>query len=206
MISDVYDSVVHVFREYGCPAVVYLGEQFADQHIEPMSVVMWQTSDEYTGQLASVAIDPNSPTGRIYINPRPLKTRRCGVTARLWAQAKQQRDAQSQYRADLAYLDALVNQFCIALNYITAGINEIKGGMAAKGNASTVVAGLGYDLMTTIDIPIVDAKWPAQALDKCTETWLHHTATAEISVAAAPAVSKPPFPPTIVFPVPTAEE
>ncbi len=201
MISDVYDSVVEVFCKYGCPAKVYLGEQYADQHIETLSVVMWQTSDQYAGQIASVDVGPNTPTGHLYINPRPLKTRRCGVTARLWAQAKTQSNAQDQYRADLAYLDALINQFCIALNYITAGINEIKGGMAAKGNASTVVAGLGYDLMTAIDIPIVDAKWPAQQLDKCTETWLHHTATAEVSVAAK--IGEPPYAPNVVFPVPT---
>ncbi len=204
MISDVYDSVVEVFKTYGCPAPVYLGEQFADQHLAPLCVVMWQTADQYAGQLASVPVGPDTPTGRLYINPRPLKTRRCGVTARLWAQAPQQRSPQDQYRADLAFLDALINQFCIALNYITAGINEIKGGMAAKGNAAASVAGLGYDLMTAIDIPIVDAKWPAQQLDKCTSTWLHHTATAEISVAAE--IGDPPFAPTIVFPVPTTEE
>ncbi len=204
MISDVYDSVVQVFKAYDCPAVVYLGEQLADQHIAPLSVTMWQTSDQFIGQNASVPVGPDTPTGRLYINPRPLKTRRCGVTARLWAQATKQRSPQDQYRADLAYLDALVNQFCIALNYITAGINEIQGGMAAKGNAATVVAGLGYDLMTTIDIPIVDAKWPALALDKCTETWLHHTATAEISIAAK--VGDPPYAPNVVFPVPTSEE
>jgi hypothetical protein len=201
MISDVYDSVVQVFCTYGCPAPVYLGQQYADQHLAPLSVVMWQTDDQFSGQNASVPVGPDTPTGRLYLNPRPLKTRRCGVTARLWAQAKPQRSAQDQYRADLAYLDALINQYCIALNYITAGINEIKGGMAAKGNAAAGVAGLGYDLFTSIDIPIVDAKWPAEALDKCTETWVHQTATAVISVAAE--IGDPPFAPNVVFPVPT---
>lgn len=202
MISDVYDSVVEVFKRYGCPARVYLGEQYASQHTETLCVVMWQTSDQFTEQLASVT--PSQAI--VYIDPRPLKTRKCGVTARLWATAPQQRERGDQYRADLAYLDALINQFAIALHYIGAGINEMKGGMAAANNAAADVAGLGYDFQCSIEIPIIDAKWPAQALDKCTQTWLHHTATADITIAGKVDPEPPFYQDGIRFPVPTATE
>lgn len=202
MISDVYDSVVELFQRYGCPAPVYLGKQFADQNTEPLCVVMWQTDDKYGGQIASVT---PTQTG-LYINPRPLKTRSCGLSVRLWASAPEQKNAQDQYRADLAFLDALINQFAIALNYIASGINEMSGGMAAAGNAASVISGLGYDLTCTVDIPIIDAPWPAQALDKCTETWVHRPGTAEITVSGKVDPDPPFYQPGIVFPVPTVEE
>ncbi len=203
MISDMYDSVVELFKHYGCPAPVYLGEQYATQHTETMCVVMWQTSDQFAEAVPSA---PSPTQTGLYINPRPLKTRRCGLKVRMWAKAPKQRNAQDQYRADLAWLDALVNQFCIALNYITAGINELQGGVAAAGNASAAVAGLGYDLTCLVDVPIIDAKWPAQALDKCTETWQHMPATAEITISGKVDPEPPYYQPGIVFPVPTATE
>ena len=199
MISDVYDSVVELFNTYKCPAPVFLGKQYADQYIAPLSVVMWQTRDQFAEQIASY-----TPTQRgLYVNPRPLATRRCGFTARLWATAPVQRNTQDQYRADLAWLDALVNQFVIALRYIGAGISAADAGMAAAGNAAADVSGLGYDLECHLDIPIVDAPWPAQGLDKCTETWKHSPATAEITVSGKVDPAPPYFQPGIVFPVPT---
>lgn len=201
MISDVYDSVIEAFKQYGCPAPVYLGEQYADQHLAPLCVVMWQTDDLFTEQIASVTM----PMQSMYINPRPIKTRRCGLRARLWATAKPQRNAEDQYRADLATLDALLNQFIVALQHTVPGIYELRGGHAAKGNAATVTSGLGYDLDCLIDIPIIDAPWPAQALDKCATTWKYGRGTAEITISGKVDPAPPYFQPAIVFPVPTEE-
>lgn len=202
MISDVYDSTVELFKRYGCPAQVFLGPQWLDQYIPPLSVVLYQTRDQFGEQVASY-----TPTQRgLYVNPRPLATRACGFTARLWATAPTQRNSEDQYRADLAWLDALVNQFVIALRYIGAGISSAEGGMAAKGNAAADVSGLGYELECRLDIPIIDAPWPAQGLDNCSQTWRHARATAEITVSGKVDPEPPFYQPGIVFPVPTPEE
>lgn len=203
MISDVYDTMVELFKRYGCPAPVYLGEQYASQHIETMSVVMWQTRDKFAEKSPTLVVTPAQGG---YVNPLPIKTRRCGLAARLWATAPEQRNPSDQYRANLAWLDALVNQFCIGLHYIAQGISEFEGGVAAAGNAAADVAGLAYDLTCLIDIPIVDAHWPARALDKCTETWIHRPATAEITISGKVDPAPPFYQPGIVFPVPTATE
>jgi hypothetical protein len=202
VISDVYDSLVHLFKAYGCPAPIYLGEHWKDQHLPPLSVVIWQTNDVFAPQGASV-----TPLQRgMYINPRPVATRRCGLNAQLWATAPEQRDPCDQYRADLAWLDALVNQFVVGLQAIASGIHVVSGGVHAPGNAGSVRSGLGYDMTSMVDIPIVDAPWPAQQLDKCTTTWMYRPATAEITIAGNVDPNPPHYQPGIVFPVPTATE
>lgn len=204
MISDLYDAICQAFKRYGCPAPIYLGEQWRSQHTIPLRVVMWQgkdsPADQFTPQLAASL----TPTQRIqFINPRPVATRRCGFSVELWATAPNTKDTRDQYRANLAYLDALVNQFCAALQQLTSGIFEVESGRAAAGNADADVSGLGYTLQCLCDVPIIDVPWPAQQLDKCSETWAYGQASAEISVTTAtepPVVSPPPFP------VPTPEE
>ncbi len=203
MISDVYDSIVEVFKVYGCPAPVFLGQQFADQHTGTLCVVMWQNDDLFAEALPSVQIWPNQ---HMYINPRAIKTRRCGLVARMWATSPTpHRSAQDQFRADTAYLDALINQFIVALQHSVPGIYELRGGKAAAGNAAADVAGLGYDLHCLINVPILDAAWPAQGLDKCTSTWVHGRGTAIVNVKAVPVVGGEPYPPNVTFPVPTEE-
>lgn len=202
MISDLYDSIVELFKVYGCPAPIYLGEQFKDQHTETLCVVLWQTDDKFTPQLASV-LPPI--TRALYLNPRPIATRKCGLNARLWATAPPQKDPQDQYRADLAYLDALVNQFAIALQQLASGISDIEGGMAADGNAAAVRSGLGYDLVCRVDVPVIDAPWPAQQLDECSKTWEHRPATALITISGKVDPEPPHFQPGTTFPVPTED-
>jgi hypothetical protein len=202
VISDVYDCIVEAFRRYKCPANVYLGEQFRAQHTGPLRVVIYQgqssPADQFTGALPAQLL----PTQTIqYINPRPVATRRSGFSAELWATAPKQRSAVDQYRADLAYLDALVNQFGVALQQLASGIFMIQSGVAAAGNADAAVAGLGYTLQCVIDVPIIDAEWPAQQLSKCTETWAHHPATAEVSVQDTQ--TEEVVPPVFSVPTPT---
>lgn len=203
MISDVYDSVVDAFRRYGCPAVVYLGSQYQPQNTETLRVVLHQTIDQFASPLPS--LNPIATQQYMYgaINPRPVATRRCGVEAELWATAPTQRDPQDQYRADLAYLDALVNQFVVALQQIASGLFVIEGGQAGPGNGAAGAAGLGYVVKAMIDIPVIDAPWPKEQLDRCTETWVHRPAVAEITISGKVDPEPPNFQPQPPFRVPT---
>lgn len=181
MISDVYDQVVRAFRAYECPAEVFLGKQYLAQHTKTLRVVMWQDQDAFAPPLPSLPA-ARQATQLQPINPRPVATRKCGVHAQLWATAPEQTDPADQYRANLAYLDALVNQFVVVLQQLTSGIYVVSGGQAPEGQDGADIAGLGYDMLFTIDVPVFDTPWPAQQLSKCSETWLERPATAEISV------------------------
>ncbi len=206
MISDLYDSVVEVFRRYGCPAAVYLGSQYQSQHTETLRVVIVQETDSYAPPLPSLS--PLATQQYMYgvINPRPVGTRKCGFFVELWATAPQQRDPQDQYRADLAYLDALINQFAVALQQTASGIHVLEGGQAGPGNGAAGSAGLGYVLRVSVDVPIIDAKWPAQQLSACTETWVHRPATADITIAGNVDPESPHYQPQPPFRVPTPTE
>lgn len=203
MISDLYDSLVHAFRAYKCPAPIYLGEQFRAQNTGPMRVVIWQGKDSPADQFTPQIAASLSPTQTLqYINPRPVATRKCGFSVELWATAPTQKNAQDQYRADLAWLDALVNQFVVSLQQIASGIYQVNGGKAAAGNADASVLGLGYTMLCVCDIPIIDAAWPAQQLSECSKSWEYGAATADISI------ENQAEPPTVSprFTVPTPEE
>lgn len=203
MISDVYDSMVEAFRRYGCPAAVYLGSQYQAQNTETLRVVLHQTIDQFAPPLPSLT--PIATQQYMYgaINPRPVATRRCGVEAELWATAPLQRDPQDQYRADLAYLDALVNQFVVVLQQLTSGIFVVEGGQAGPGNGAAGSAGLGYVIKALIDVPVIDAAWPREQLDKCTETWAHRPARADITISGKVDPEPPHFQPQPPFRVPT---
>lgn len=205
MISDLYDSMVRAFRAYGCPAPIYLGKQFADQHTGPFRVVLWQDADTFGQANPSLPAAAQAATKQA-INPRAVATRRCGVVANLWATAPVQRSAQDQYRADLAYLDALVNQVCVALQQLASGVFIMSAGMAAAGNDNADVAGLGYELRFSVDVPIIDAAWPAQQLSECTKTWIEAPATAEITIEKrVPPLDPPTYQGEPPFTVPTPE-
>jgi len=147
--------------------------------------------DQFTPELASTF----TPSQLLqYINPRPVATRKCGLSAELWATAPKQRNADDQFRANQAYLDALVNQYMCVMQQIVSGLFVVQSGLAAAGNADATVAGLGYRLQMLIDVPVIDAQWPAAQLDKCTETWAHRPGTAEVSVTGpGDNVAPPPF-------------
>lgn len=205
MISDVYDAVVEGFRRYGCPAAVYLGGQFFEQHTPPLRVVLKQTDDLFGPPLPSMG---DTPTQQMMygnaMNPRSVGTRRCGLDVEMWATAPRQRDPQDQYRADLAYLDALVNQFAVVLQQIASGVHVLQSGVAATGNVSANAAGLGYMLKALVDIPIIDAPWPAQQLSRCSETWAHRSGSFVITVEGKVG-GEPPYQPQPPFTVPTPE-
>ena len=206
MISDLFDSVVHVFARYKCPAVLYLGQQFTPQHTETLRVVMYQgeksPADEFAPQSAASLL----PSQTIqYINPRPVATRRAGFSVELWATAPKQRQAQHQFRADLAYLDALLNQFIVALQQTASGVFVAKSGVAAPGNQDANVAGLGYTLQCSCDVPVIDAPWPAQQLSECSKTWAYGPARAEITIAGKVDTEAPFYQPQPPFIVPTPE-
>ena len=202
MISDLYDALCQAFARYKCPAPIYLGEQYRAQHTAPMRVVLWQGKDspvdQFTPQLAASLL----PTQTLqYINPRPVATRKCGFSAELWATAPTQNDPQDQYRANLAYRDALVNQFAVALQQISSGISQLQGGKAAAGNGDASVSGLGYTLACVCDVPIIDSAWPAQQLSECSKSWAYRAATAIVSIEN----QKPPITVGPQFTVPTQE-
>lgn len=204
MISDLYDSMVKAFAIYRCPAPIFLGRQFLDQHTGTMRVVMWQDQDTFAPPLPSLNATQQAGL-RHAINPRSTATRKCGVVMNLWANAPRQSDPTNQYRADLAYLDALVNQCLVVLQQLASGIYVAKAGLAADGNQNADVAGLGYDLHLSVDVPVIDTVWPAQQLSECSRTWAQAPATAEIEIAKR--VSDPLNPPTYApeppFTVPT---
>lgn len=209
MISDLYDGIVHVFRQYRCPAVVYLGEQYRAQHTGGLRVVLWQGSqspaDQFLPKNESLATWPTQQLqlkAAQFINPRPVATRRCGFSAELWATAPKQRVAADQWRANMAYLDALVNQFAVALQHLASGVFMVQSGLAAQGNADADVMGLGYTLQVSTDVPVIDVPWPAQQLGKCSETWAYGPAVADVSVVDTQ--TEETHPP--VFRVPTPEE
>ncbi len=204
MISDVYDSMVEAFRIYGCPAQVLLGEQYAWQHTGMLTVILWQTDDRYAPQIPSVPQGPMTNMGAI--NPRPVATRKCGAVARLWATAPEQRDPVDQYRANLAYLDALINQTIVVLQQLTSGIYVAQGGRSPEGNAGSVIAGLGYDLAFSVDVPIIDTAWPAQALSDCTRTWIHRPARAIVSIDGKVDPNPPYYQTGTQFEVPTPDQ
>jgi hypothetical protein len=204
VISDVYDALVEVFRAYGCPACVFLGGQFQPQHTAPMRVVLTQTGDKFSEVVASL---PTATQQALYtpINPRPIKTRRCGLDVEFWANAPKQRNPQDQYRADLAYLDALINQFIIAMQRCFSGIYELESGGAPAGNADITVAGLGYTLKCLVDIPVIDAPWPEQQLSACSETWAHRPGSFIVTVEGKVDPEPPYYQPQPPFTVPTTE-
>lgn len=205
MISDVYDSIVAAFKAYHCPAVVFLGAQYRDQHTSPMRVVMWPAgTDAFKPQNGSVLTDPQLRLWKP-INPRSTATRGYAFLAELWATAPVQRRPGDQYRADLAYLDALVNQFAVVLQQLTSGIFTIQGGEAAESNAAAGVSGLGYTMAVQVDVPIIDARWPAQQLDACTKTWAEAPARAIISIDGKVDPEPPHYQTGEQFPVPTEE-
>lgn len=202
MISDVYDAMCHAFERYGCPIPIYLGPQFLAQHTPTSRVVMFQSTDKFKPPSPASL----TPTQRLqYINPRPVATRSCGLNAELWVTAPPQANAQNQYRADLAYLDALVNQFCVALQQLVSGLFDLEGGVCAPNNGAAARAGLGYLLSCSIDIPIIDAAWPAQQLGECSKTWAYAPATAEIEIAKQTGYNPPEFQPEPPFTLPTPE-
>ncbi len=203
MISDLYDSLVKAFRAYKCPAPIYLGEHFRSQHTVPLRVVLWQGKDSPADAFSGAVVAGLTPTQAIqYINPRPVATRECGFSAELWATAPTQRNVENQYRANLAYLDALINQLVTALQQISSGVYRIQGGRAAAGNADATVSGLGYTLACVCDIPIIDARWPEKQLSECSKSWAYGPASADISI------ENQNDPPTVSprFTVPTPEE
>lgn len=204
MISDLYDCTVECFRRYGCPAEVFLGEQYRAQHTSPLRVIMYMGTtsppDQFAPANPSVALLPTQTQMMLArglpINPRPVATRHAGFSVELWATAPNQRNAADQYRANLAYLDALVNMFGVALQQLASGIFTIQSGLAAAGNADAAVSGLGYTMQCVCDVPVIDVPWPAQQLAECSKTWAHHAATATVSVTKEgdpPVVSPPPF-------------
>lgn len=209
MISDLYDAVCHAFRAYGCPAEVYLGEQWRAQHTGTMRVVMWQGKDSPPDQFGPQTASSILPTQALqFINPRPVATRRAGFSVELWATAPPQRDPADQFRANQAWLDALVNHFCVVLQQKASGIFEVVGGVAAAGNGDAVAAGLGYEMQCYCDVPIIDAPWPAQQLSECSKTWHYGQGTAEITVQAqthSDPVEYTTSPPTFVAPTPPEE-
>lgn len=204
MISDIYDALVQGFERYNCPARVYLGGQFHEQHTQPLRVVLKQTDDVFEKGTPSFTPTQQMLYGQA-INPRPVGTRRCGLDVEFWAKAPQQRDPQDQYRADLAYLDALVNQFAVVMQQIAAGIHVFQGGAAAAGNVSANSAGLGYLLKALVDIPLIDAPWPAQQLSACTTTWAYRPADFIITVEGKVSPEPPYYQPQPSFRVPTPE-
>lgn len=202
MLSDVYDALRKALACYGCPAEVYLGGQYSSQHTSPLRVILIPAEDGFAPPNASVLGSPaNTRQG---INPRPIATRSCGVRCELWATAPEQRDPSTQYRANLAYLDALVNTALAALQQITPGITITSGGAPAENNVDSAIAGLGYVLSFSVDTPVFDAPWPAQQLSECSKTWTNAPATADVTVSAR--LGDPPtFQPGNQFPIPTAE-
>jgi hypothetical protein len=205
MISDLYDALVVVFKQYECPAAVYLGEQYRAQNTETLRVVMWPSGDKFTPQNGSVLSEPARRFWRP-INPRSTATRKAGFEVELWATAPVQRNPVHQYRADLAYLDALVNQFAIAMQQIASGLFELAIGDSAPSNAAAGVAGLGYTLQCSVDVPVIDAKWPAQQLDACTKTWAEASGSATITVDGKVDPEPPHYQTGQTFTVPTEED
>jgi len=209
VISDLFDSLCHAFKAYGCPAAMFLGEQWRAQHGPPLRVVIWQGNQSPPDVFSPQNVASIQPSQRLqYINPRPVATRVAGFSAELWATSPPQKDPRDQYRADLAYLDALVNQLGAALQQISSGIFTMQGGLAAAGNADASVSGLGYTAQCTCAIPIIEAPWPAQQLSRCSETWAYGSATAEVGVVLQTGYNPPEFAPSSppVFRVPTPPE
>lgn len=201
MISDLYDAMVNAFLAYQCPVPIFLGEQYRYQHTAPTRVVMWQGKDSPPDQFLPQNAASVTPTQALqYINPRPVLTRRCGFSLELWASAPPQRDPADQFRANQSWLDALVNMVGATLNQISSGVFTIQGGLAAEGNGDASIGGLGYTALCTCDIPIIEAPWPAEALNQCSKTWAYGSAEAEISVRMQngykPPTFAPPSPPT----------
>jgi hypothetical protein len=205
MISDLYDALVKVFRAYRCPATVFLGEQYAAQHTDTMRVVIFQGSsspaDQFRPPQPSLSPVVLTTLQHQFINPRPVGTRVCGFTAELWATAPPQSNPVNQFRANQAYLDALVNQLVVALQQISSGLYDIPGGLASAGNADADVAGLGYRMQCLCAMPVIDVPWPAQQLSACSKTWREAAATADVSVEGpkegqiVPPVFRVPTPP-----------
>ncbi len=207
MISDLYDSIVEAFERYGCPAKVYLGEQYRSQHTETLRVIMWQGSSSPADSFGGHSAASLSPTQRIqFVNPRPVATRKCGFSVELWATAPEQRFPADQFRANQAYLDALVNQFVAVLQQIASGVYTVQGGLAAAGNADADVAGLGYTLQCSCDVPIIDVAWPSQQLSECSKTWQYSGATAEVTIAGKVDPETPFYQNQPPFTVPTPED
>lgn len=204
MLSDVFDKLCANFAAYGCPAQLFLGGQFSEQHTAPLRIVFVQGEDAFNPPNASV-LGGNPALTRQAINPRPIATRTCGVKAELWATAPQQRDPGAQYRADLAYLDALINTTIAALQQTVAGLTVLGGGASSENNVDAGRAGLGYVLNLSVDVPIIDAPWPAQQLSVCSTTWTNAPATADVTVSAQ--LGDPPtYQPGPAFAVPTPED
>ncbi len=202
MISDLYDALVIAFRKYHCPAKLFLGAQYKGQHTGDMAVILYQDDDTFgPPNPASVPEEMRKQ----FLNPRPVATRVSGFVAELWASAPIQTDATLQYRADLAYLDALINQFGCALNQLAIGTSALSGGAAARGNADSAIRGLGYALKGTFNIPIIECAWPAQQLDRCTRTWAEAAAKAAVTVSGKVDPEPPYYQPGVSFPVPTEE-
>lgn len=200
MFSDVYDQIVQAFSTYGCPAQLFLGSQFIDQHTSTMRIVFVQAEDEYGPAVISAPQGTNG-WSRQGLNPRPIGTRACGVRAELWATAPTQSDPATQYRADLAYLDALVNMLVVALQQVAAGITITSSGAAAENNGDAGRAGLGYSLTFSVQVPVIDVPWPKQQLSECSRTWAQGPGTTTVSVDAQ-LKSPPTSHNSPVFPVP----
>ncbi len=202
MFADVFDALVPAFKAYGCPAELYLGPQFVDQHTGTLRIVFIQTDDTFVG-----AVPSQLPATQRGVNPRAIATRMCGVTAELWATAPDQRDASKQYRANLAYLDALLNTLLACLQQLATGISVTTGGVAAPNNSDSGISGLGYTLAFAIAIPVTDTPWPT-ALVCAPNTWTEAPATAEITPSGRldNSTDPPSYQDAFTFPVPTPEE
>lgn len=199
---DLFGAMKSAYCAYGCDVPIYIGKQFLQQHTEPTRVVLYQDQDLYTSPSVSVPVATRgyTPHG---INPRPIKTRRCGVVANIWASAPEQDDLERQYRADLALLDVLINQTILVLQQTVSGIYELASGGAADGNDQAMRSGLGYNLVFLVDTPIIDMPW-AVAIDACRKTWAESPATAEVTVAGAVdnSTTPPTFQPGVTFETP----
>lgn len=199
---DLFSAMKSAYCAYGCDVPIFIGKQFLQQHTVTTRVVLYQDQDLFANPSVSVPVATQGYNAQ-GINPRPIKTRRCGIVANIWATAPEQGELERQYRADLALLDVLINQTILVLQQTVSGIYELASGGAADGNDQAMRAGLGYNLVFFVDTPIIDMPWSV-AIDACRKTWAQGPATAQVTVSGAVdnSTTPPTFQPGVTFTTP----
>ena len=162
-LLDLAAALRTAFKARGCPATIWVGEQYLRDHADENRVIIIPQQDTFGPKDPSVL-----PLSSSTLNPRPLATRTVNADAVLWAMAEPTRDGSNQLEADQRILDALVNCFVACLMGAAYGVQTLGAGSYVNDQATHVRRGLGYRLSFSFAMPILDIKWPPAAPDTYT--------------------------------------
>jgi hypothetical protein len=159
MLANVASGLRDAFAARGCPADVFVGEQYSHDHADGLRVVLVPTSDQYGPRDASTSGTATAPTIN-RLNPRALMTRMVSCRAELWAPTPNPEEQSDIVASDYETMDALVNCTLACLAGVALGVYEIGGGEYINEKAVHARRGIAYHLTFSVACPIIDVKFP----------------------------------------------